>query len=64
MTLLEAVTADLEARTLLGIGKYGGTLDEAGLSRRDLLQHAYEEMLDGAQYLKALIMQIDAEDSS
>lgn len=48
--IVEAVRADLLARSTLGIGKYGCTLD--ALTMRAALQHAYEEALDLANYLK------------
>jgi hypothetical protein len=59
--VVEAVCADLLQRSQVGIAKYGTTLDGAGLSRRDWLQHAYEETLDTANYLKAAIMELDKE---
>ena len=54
-----AVKADLDARTERGIQKYGTKLGSAGLSERAILQHAYEEALDLAQYLKTRLMEID-----
>ena len=59
--IVEAVRADLLQRSQVGIAKYGVTLDGAGLSHRDWLQHAYEEMLDTANYLKAAIIELDKE---
>ncbi len=52
---LEAVIADLKAREEKGIQTYGGTVDEANLSREQWLQHAYEEALDLCIYLKKLM---------
>lgn len=49
------VMADLEARAALGMSKYGVTLDRTDLSRKQWLQHAYEEALDMACYLRRLI---------
>ncbi len=46
------VCADIAARQRLGIAKYGCTVAE---SKDDMLQHAYEEALDLAVYLKAEI---------
>ena len=46
------VCADIAARQRLGIAKYGCTV---GQSPDDMLQHAYEEALDLAVYLKAEI---------
>lgn len=59
--VVEAVRADLLQRSQVGIAKYGVTLDGAGLSHRDWLQHAYEETLDAANYLKAAITEMDKE---
>lgn len=58
-TVVAAVRADLLRRSELGIAKYGMTLDRKDLSLRDWLQHAYEETLDQANYLKRAIMEID-----
>lgn len=58
--VVEAVRADLLARSERGQDKYGVTLDRDDLSLRDWLQHAYEETLDTANYLKAAILRIDA----
>lgn len=57
--IVEAVRADLLARSQVGIRKYGVTLAENPIQLRDWLQHAYEEMLDGANYLKAAITKLD-----
>ncbi len=46
------VCADIAARQRLGITKYGCTVEQ---SPDDMLQHAYEEALDLAVYLKAEI---------
>ena len=58
--VVEAVRYDLLRRSQIGIKKYGVTLDQSGLSLREFLQHAYEECLDQANYLKRSIMEIDA----
>jgi len=50
-----SVMSDLNQRSKLGITKYGVTLDRTDLSRKQWLQHAYEECLDQANYLKKLI---------
>ena len=57
--VVEAVRADLLKRSQVGITKYGVTLDRTDLSLRDWLQHAYEETLDQANYLKRAILEID-----
>lgn len=61
-TVVESVIADLKARSEKGILKYGTTLDRDDLSLKDWLQHAYEETLDKANYLKAAINRIQKDD--
>lgn len=56
-----AVCADVAARQQLGIAKYGTTVADNPLSRRQWAQHAYEEALDLAVYLKRLMAQMDKE---
>jgi len=58
-TIVEEVRADLLRRSQFGIAKYGTTLDRTDLMLRDWLQHAYEECLDQANYLKRSILEID-----
>jgi len=50
-----AVARDLAERAARGVVKYGVTLGEARLGRRELIRHAYEESLDMACYLRALL---------
>ena len=57
--VIDAVRHDLLSRSQLGIKKYGVTLSEGGLSHRAFLQHAYEEALDLANYLKGAIIRLD-----
>ncbi len=57
--VVEAVRADLLRRSQLGIKKYGVTLERDDLSLKDWLQHAYEETLDQANYLKRAIISIE-----
>ncbi len=57
--VVEAVRNDLLDRSQVGIAKYGVTLERTDLNLRDWLQHAYEETLDQANYLKRAIMEID-----
>lgn len=59
--IVEAVRADLLARSKVGIRKYGVTLAESPCGLRDWLQHAYEEALDMANYLKAAIVKLDSQ---
>jgi hypothetical protein len=58
--LLTQVIAELEARELKGMETYGTTLDRQDLTRSEWLQHAYEEALDLALYLKKLKIEEDA----
>lgn len=53
--IVEAVRYDLRERSERGIKKYGVTLDRQDLNLKDWLQHAYEETLDKALYLKRAI---------
>lgn len=57
--LLTQVVAELEARELKGLDTYGTTLDRTDLTRSQWLQHAYEEALDLALYLKKLKIEED-----
>ena len=58
-SVVEAVRADLLQRSQLGIKKYGVTLDRTDLTLKDWLQHAYEETLDQANYLKRAILTLE-----
>jgi hypothetical protein len=49
------VCADILARQQLGIAKYGTTVADSPLPLKQWLQHAYEETLDKAIYLKRAI---------
>ena len=53
-TYKEVIT-DLIAREKMGRAKYGTTVDKANLSEKEWMQHAYEEALDFAIYLKRLM---------
>lgn len=57
-TVVEAVREDLLTRSQVGIKKYGVTLDREDLSLEDWLEHAYQECLDQANYLKKSILTI------
>lgn len=57
--VVEAVREDLLRRSQLGVAKYGTTLERTDLSLRDWLQHAYEECLDQANYLKRSILELE-----
>ena len=53
-TYKEVIT-DLIAREKMGRIKYGVTVDKANLSEQEWMNHAYEEALDFAIYLKRLM---------
>lgn len=57
--VVEAVRKDLLERSQVGIDKYGTTLAENKIDLQAWLQHAYEECLDQANYLKRAIMEIE-----
>lgn len=57
------VCADIAARQHLGIKKYGQTVRENPLPLRAWLQHAYEECLDQAIYLKRSMEEMDKQQS-
>lgn len=53
------VIEDIDKRQQMGIKKYGTTVAQNDLTLRQWLQHAYEESLDLAIYLKRAIQEID-----
>jgi hypothetical protein len=53
------VCLDIIARQQKGIVKYGLTVEQNPLSHKEWLQHAYEEALDMAIYLRRAIEEID-----
>ena len=53
------VCADIKRRQELGIAKYGTTVAQNPLDLRQWLQHAYEEKLDDAVYIKRAIQELD-----
>lgn len=55
----KAVCEDIARRQAMGIAKYGTTVEDNPLPLRDWLQHAYEETLDKAIYLKRAIAELD-----
>lgn len=58
--VIQEVCSDLVYRSNLGIQKYGTTLADNKGNARYWIQHAYEECLDQANYLKRLLMELDA----
>ena len=55
-TIIALVQNDLYQRELKGISKYNTTVDRTDLTEEQWLQHAYEEALDLAVYLKKLMV--------
>lgn len=53
------VAGDILTRQAHGLKKYGVTVAENPLPLRAWAQHAYEEALDFAVYLKRIIQEID-----
>lgn len=53
------VCEEIARRQQLGINKYGTTVADNNLSLREWLQHALEETLDQAIYLRRAIHEID-----
>ena len=53
------VCADIAMRQSVGINKYGTTVAQNPLELRQWLQHAYEEALDMAIYLKRAMHEMD-----
>ena len=58
-TVVRAVRQDLLDRSNVGIEKYNNTLDRTDIDLKGWLQHAYEECLDQANYLKRSIIEIE-----
>jgi hypothetical protein len=54
-----AVCADIAERQQKGIEKYGVTVADNPLKLKEWLQHAYEETLDKAIYLKRAIVEME-----
>ena len=51
----DSVCADIQTRADFGAKKYGVTMERTDLSETQVLQHAYEEALDLAVYLKKIM---------
>lgn len=56
-----SVCEDIERRQQLGNIKYGITVKDNPLELKEWLQHAYEEALDMAIYLKRSIYEIESQ---
>lgn len=52
----QQVINDINARELKGLETYGTTMDRTDLTQDQWLNHAYEEALDFAIYLKKLLI--------
>jgi hypothetical protein len=64
-TGIEALVCDeIAMRQHLGISKYGTTVADNNLSLREWLQHALEESLDQAIYLRRAIAEIDKQSAT
>lgn len=57
------VCADIEARQQLGMNKYGVSVEDNPLTLREWLEHAYQECLDQAIYLRRAMQQLDRDQS-
>ena len=53
------VCGDIVRRQQTGIVKYGTTVQDNPLSLREWVQHAYEECLDQAVYLRRIIQELE-----
>jgi hypothetical protein len=53
------VCEDIAARQKMGVAKYGTTVESNPLSHKEWLQHAYEECLDQAIYLKRAMKELE-----
>jgi hypothetical protein len=54
--VIQEVINDINARELKGLETYGTTMDRNDLTQEQWLNHAYEEALDFAIYLKKLLI--------
>ena len=53
------VCQDIARRQQLGLAKYGVTVADNPLNLRQWAQHAYEESLDMAVYMRRIIAELD-----
>jgi hypothetical protein len=56
-SIVESVVRKFQDRSLVGIKKYGVTLDRTDLALADWIQHAQEELMDAILYLEKLKQQ-------
>lgn len=57
-SVTDEVIQDIKDRREKGYSKYGVTLDRDDLTKEQWLNHAYEEALDMACYLKKIIQNV------
>ena len=57
--IIEAVRGKLLQRSVVGLAKYGKTLEGNNLSEKEWLIHLQEELLDAAGYIQKLISLIE-----
>jgi hypothetical protein len=53
-TVVEEVVRKYQERSVVGIRKYGTTLDRTDLSLDNWLQHVQEELMDATLYIERL----------
>lgn len=62
MSLIEdSVCAKIQARAVLGLNKYGTTLERTDVSVLGWLTHAQEEAMDLASYLEKLMIELETQ---
>ena len=57
--IVESVVSELRSRSVLGVEKYGVTLARDDLSLEQWVQHALEECMDMALYLKRIKVELE-----
>jgi hypothetical protein len=57
--IVESVVSELRSRSILGVDKYGVTLARDDLSLEQWVQHALEEAMDLALYLKRIKVELE-----
>jgi hypothetical protein len=57
--IVESVVSELRVRSALGVNKYGVTLARDDLSLEQWVQHALEECMDMALYLKRIKVELE-----
>lgn len=62
--IVELNVEELRKRSQTGLAKYGIFLEDAGLTKSELLQHLLEELLDAANYIRTLLEKEKDEESS